>query len=472
MTKENLEKSILLFEYAYQKLLKNLNLNAHISINNKKNLLNELKNSKNNLLKHKTYALKDNIATKNLKTTAGSKILSNFFPNYDATVFKKLEEASAILLCKANLDELGMAGTGTYSYNERVINPWNKNIITGGSSSGSCALVAKGIVDFSIGTDTGDSIRKPASYCGVYGFKPTWGVVSRYGLFDFCPSFDAIGVIANDVETISNVMNVISGYDEKDPTTLLVQDKKFIWDLKKISLMKLKVGIFTSLFNEIASYPANEVLLFAINVCKFLGWEIVKIDFNSIFLKSCSSIYSIIAFSEASSCFANLNGLVFGKSESGSGWEEKINNSRTKNLGKMVKRRFVIGSFALEGDNYELFFNKAKKIRRLICKEMEDTFLKCDFILSPTTLDVAPSFSDLNNIEKTELSYDITSSILLLGNFYGCCSISIPTQLLDNCPMGITITCNRFDDSKCIKIAELLSKRINFQNTLLDKNEK
>ena len=297
------------------------------------------------------YALKDNISTKGILTTASSNILKDYIPLYDATVYEKLKEAGAVIVGKTVLDELAMGGTGTTAHTGIVRNPWDKERMIGGSSAGSAAAVALGIVPFAIGSDTGDSIRKPAAYGGVVGFKPTYGRVSRYGLFAFASSLDHVGVFARSVRDASYVMDVIKGHDDKDMTSLPDEDIKYADHLndsvKGKRLFYIKEAILSGMENDNYKEVIDKFYE-TIEKCKNIGIEVEEVSFRKDLLEAIYPSYMCISCAEATSNNSNLTGIAFGSRISGNGINDIMMNTRTAGFSELIKRRFVLGSYILK----------------------------------------------------------------------------------------------------------------------------
>lgn len=425
----------------------------------------------NNLLAAIPFVTKDNIATINILTTGSSKILANFIPNYDSTVNKLLTNNKAINIAKTALDELGMGGDGLQAATGHVLNPWDLKHITGGSSSGSAALVAAGIVPFALGTDTGDSIRKPAAYCGIVGFKPTYGLISRNGVFPYAPSLDTVGIFTNHVEDIAIVLDSIALPDQQDFTSVESKEKDYTKNLAE-NIKGKNIAILN--YND---YQWNNTIKSSFDdAIKHLtdgGAKIYQIDFDKQLLQSLLPVYMIISFAEATSCHANLTGINFGIRKNGTNYQEVMTNSRTAGFGDMVKRRYIIGAYALSESHQEELFNKAKKVRRLIVEQLNAIFKKYDAFIMMPTINPAPTIKDVLEQKKVIKSeHDYLEDLLLLANLNGGPSITIPLTTINGLPIGFSINGAPFNDQVVLNIAWFLSKRINFNNKLLgDENE-
>ncbi len=410
------------------------------------------------------YVLKDNISTKGILTTASSNILKDYIPLYDATVYEKLKKAGAVLVGKTVLDELAMGGTGTTGHTGIVRNPWDKNRMAGGSSSGSVSSVALGIVPFAIGSDTGDSIRKPASYCGVVGYKPTYGRVSRYGLFAFTSSLDHVGVIARSVRDVSYVMDVIKGHDEKDMTSLPDEDIKYEDYLensvkgKKLFYINEALNIKTDNDNlkEIIKNFEN-----TIDKCRELGMEVEKVDFGMDLLEAIYPVYNVISCAEATSNNSNLTGIPFGSRVEGKNVNDIMMKTRTEGFSELIKRRFVIGSYVLQKENQEKLFLNASRARRLIVDRMNELFKKYDGLIMPATEDIAPLFDKAS--DKLSDEYLILGNHLVLANFGGFPSITIPSGFVKDMPVGVNITGRAKEDYLVLNIANKLEGTLGYK---------
>ena len=307
-----------------------------------------------NILSGIPYALKDNLSTKGILTTASSNILKDYIPCYDATVYKKLKEKGAVLIGKTVLDELAMGGTGTTGHTGIVRNPWNENHPIGGSSAGSAAAVTLGTVPFALGSDTGDSIRKPAAFGGVVGYKPTYGLVSRYGLFAFASSMDHIGCFTRSVLDAAIVINEIKGYDPKDLTSLK-DDNKDLVELTKQSVNGKK-GFYIKEIAELENKEMSANFNSVIDKAKSLGMEIEEVSVDKKLLSAIYPTYITISCAEATSNNANLTGIFYGPRENGEDVNSIMFKNRTKGFSELIKRRFILGSYILLKENQEKLF--------------------------------------------------------------------------------------------------------------------
>ena len=439
-----------LFEEAVNKAYKYQDVyNSFVTIMDKKDEV-----CSNSILSGIPYALKDNISTKGILTTASSNILKDYIPLYDATIYKKLKNSGAVLMGKTVLDELAMGGTGTTGHTGIVRNPWNKDRMIGGSSAGSAASVALGIVPFAIGSDTGDSIRKPAAYGGVVGYKPTYGRISRYGLFSFASSLDHVGVFARSVKDVSYVMDVVKGHDDKDMTSLPDEDVSYASELdndvsgKKLFYIKEAIEIDNG-NNELKEIISN--FKSVLEKCKELGMIVEEVSFDKELLEAIYPVYNVISCAEATSNNSNLTGIPFGNRVDGKNVNDIIMNTRTNGFSELIKRRFVIGSYVLQKENQERLFLNACRVRRLIVNRMNELFEKYDGLIMPTSGNIAPLFDDAS--DKLSDEYLILGNHLVIGNFGGFPSISIPSGFVNDMPVSVNITGRAKEDSLVLNMA-------------------
>ena len=408
------------------------------------------------------YALKDNISTKGILTTASSNILKNYVPVYDATIYKKLKKAGAVLMGKTVLDELAMGGTGTTGHTGVVRNPWNKERQIGGSSAGSAAAVALGIVPFAIGSDTGDSVRKPAAYGGIVGFKPTYGRISRYGLFAFASSLDHLGIFARNVRDVAIVSDIVKGHDEKDMTSL-PDDNKIYHDLidndvKGKKLFYIKEALLDA-DNEVVN-NFNKV----IKNCESLGITVKGESIDKDLLLALYPAYMAISCAEATSNDANLNGIHFGVRGEGRTPDEIITDARTKGFSELIKRRFIIGSYILQRENQEKLFLNAYRVRRMIVDKINEKFREYDGLIMPAAAGIAPKFNEKN--DKLSDEYLILDNHLCIGNFGGYPSITIPSGFINDMPIAINITGRIKEDDLVLNLANKLEGTMEYKDQI------
>lgn len=423
-------------------------------------ILDEAKSKRraDSILKGIPYALKDNISTSGILTTASSNILKDYVPVYDATVYKKLKNAGAVLLGKTVLDELAMGGTGTTANTGVVRNPWNKEHLIGGSSAGSAAAVALGIVPFAIGSDTGDSIRKPASFGGVVGFKPTYGRISRYGLFAFASSLDHVGVFTRSVEDAAIVTDIIKGQDKNDMTSLEDDGKIYADEIKKDikgkKLFYIKEICDLEEYTDKTSKLKRTMTEFhqLLDKCREQGFIIEEVSIDKKLLEAIYPTYMTISCAEATSNNANLTGIQFGPRGSGENIEEIMFNARTEGFSELIKRRFVLGSYILQKENQEKLYLNACRIRRLIVEKITELFKEYDGMILPASGGGAPKFSESS--EQVSDSHLILENHMVIGNFGGFPSITIPFFLDDEkMPVGLNITGRVMEDDVVLNMA-------------------
>ena len=393
------------------------------------------------------YALKDNVSTKGILTTGSSNILANYVPVYDATIYKKLRDAGAMLVGKTVLDELAIGGTGTTGHTGVVYNPWDSSRQIGGSSAGSAACVALGIVPFAIGSDTGDSIRKPAAFGGVVGFKPTYGRISRYGLFAFASSLDHLGVFTRNVHDAAIVTDIVKGHDSHDMTSLPDDDREYSKlidnDVKGRKLFYIKEALENNDNDpEVAKIIENFNVV--LDKCRELGIEVCEESINIDLLRAMYPTYKAISCAEVTSNDANLTGIHFGVRGEGKSPEDIIMNARTKGFCELIKRRFVLGSYILQKENQEKLFLNACRVRRMIVDRVNELFNEYDGIIMPAAEGIAPKID--NNVDMLSDKFLILGNHMVIGNFGGYPSITIPSGFVDNMPVGINITGRVMDD--------------------------
>ena len=416
-------------------------------------------------LKGIPYALKDNISTKGILTTGSSNILKDYVPVYDATVYKKLKESGAVLIGKTVLDELAIGGTGTTGHTGVVRNPWNKDRLIGGSSAGSAAAVAAGIVPFALGSDTGDSIRKPAAYGGIVGFKPTYGRISRYGLFAFASSLDHIGLFARNVKDVAYVTNIIKGHDEKDMTSLPDDNKDYVETLNNSVKGKKLFYIKEALENKDNEEELNEIINNfneVIKKCESLGMKVQAESIDINLLKAMYPTYKTISCAEVTSNDANLTGIHFGSRGEGFTPEEIIKDARTKGFSELIKRRFVIGSYVLQKENQEKLFLNACRVRRLLVDKLNELFKTYDGLIMPAAASIAPKFSESS--DGLSDKYLILDNHMVLGNFGGFPSITLPSGFINDMPIGINLTGRAKEDDLVLNIANEIESTMNYKD--------
>ena len=402
----------------------------------------------NNVLDGIPVAVKDNIVTKDFKTTAASLMLEDFVSVYDATVVEKLQAAGMIIVGKANLDEFAMGGTTESSKLQTTTNPWDTTKVPGGSSGGSAAAVAAGMVPASLGTDTGGSIRQPASYTNLVGIKPTYGTVSRYGAIAFASSLDQIGPMTRTVEDNAVILNAISGKDEKDGTSVDVSidyTEKIGQDIKG-----LKIGVPKELFDADKVTPGVlEAVKEAVNKLEELGAEIIDVSLPD--LKYSIPTYYAIASAEASSNLQRFDGIRYGyRADGAKSLDELYVKSRSEGFGTEVKKRIVLGGIALSVDHYDALYGQATKARTILRNEFDAILEEVDFIVGPTAVSTAPLIGETVEEDSVETYYgDILTTI---ANLIGAPALNIPVGFSDAMPVGMQLIGNYFDEATLYQV--------------------
>ena len=399
--------------------------------------------------------IKDNICTKGIKTTCSSKMLENFVSPYDATVMEKVNNENMINLGKLNMDEFAMGGSTEHSYFKKTRNPWNLNKVPGGSSGGSAAAVAANMVPWALGSDTGGSIRQPASFCGVVGLKPTYGLVSRYGLVAFASSLDQIGPITKDVQDAALLLNIIAGHDEKDTTSENKPKIDYTKALKN-DVKGIKIGVPREFFGEGINEEVKEKLQEAIEKYKELGAEVEEISLD--IAKYSLATYYIIACAEASSNLGRFDGIRYTyRAKEYKDLKDLYKKSRSEGFGAEVKRRIILGTYVLSSGYYDAYYKKAQKVRTLVMNEFNKAFEKYDVILTPTSPTVAFDIgSKLNNPLEMYLADICTVSI----NIAGLPAISIPCGTdKEGMPIGMQLIGNKFCEETILNVAYTFEKR-------------
>ena len=417
------------------------------------------------------YGIKDNYSTKDILSTGSSNTLKDYVPFFDSTSVANLKKHGAVAVNKTALDEFGMGGTGTTAHTGVIRNPWDTRRMCAGSSSGSAAAVAAGVYPYALGSDTGDSIRKPAAFCGIVGYKPTYGMISRYGLFPFASSLDTCGVLTRSVKDAAIVVDAMKGIDKNDQTS---------WDSSNIHLyasidgnVKGKKLFYIKEIVDIKNYPdaSNElkrhleIFNEALNKLRDIGVSIEEVSFDQELLKAIPSVYVCLSCAEATSNMSNLTGIIFGPRGYGDSFEKLAKDHRTKGFSPLIKRRFVIGSYILQKENQERYFVNAQRVRRLIVDKMKQLFTSYDALILPVSAGVAP-YIDGSKDELTSNNTAILEEHLQIGNFGGFPSITIPDGFIDGLPVGINITGNCYEDEKVLNIAYALESTMDYKGMI------
>lgn len=416
------------------------------------------------------YGIKDNYSTKDILSTGSSNTLKDYVPFFTATSIENLASHGAVPVNKTVLDEFGMGGTGTTGHTGVVRNPWDPTRLCAGSSAGSACAVAAGVYPYATGSDTGDSIRKPAAYCGIVGYKPTYGMISRYGLFAFASSLDTCGVLSRSVKDAAIVVDAMKGEDENDMTS---------WDSSDIHLYDAIDGkvsgkklCYIKNICDIENYPnaSDELKMHLENFkntlekIKTLGIEVEEVEVDQRLLNAIASVYVVISCAEATSNMSNLTGIIFGPREKSDNYIDMIKDYRTKNFSPLIKRRFVIGSYVLQAENKDRYFFNAQRVRRLLVDEWNKLFESYDGVILPVGSGPAKLIED-----SKEILDDTTTVLeehLQVGNFGGFPSITIPDGFISGLPVGLNITGKCYDDVNVLNIAYAIEEALGYKGQI------
>ena len=427
-------------------------------------------NVTDDLLSGIPYGIKDNYSTKGILSTGSSNTLKDYVPFFSATAIDNLSKHGAIPVNKTVLDEFGMGGTGTTGHTGVVRNPWDRTRMCAGSSAGSACAVAAGVYPYATGSDTGDSIRKPAAYCGIVGYKPTYGMISRFGLFPFASSLDHCGALTRSVKDAAIVVDAMKGIDKYDMTS---------WDSSSINLYKSIDGnvkgkklCYIKEICDINNYsnPSDELkehlsnFMKIVDKCKEIGMEVEEVSVDKTLLNALASVYVVISCAEATSNMSNLTGIVFGPRGEGKNYIEMMKNYRTKGFSPLIKRRFVIGSYVLQSQNQERYFRNAQRVRRLLVDEWNKLFERFDAVILPVGSGPAKHLDGSKDILDKETQ--VLEEHLQIGNFGGFPSITIPDGFVNNLPVGLNITGKCYDDINVLNIAYALESTMKYKNQI------
>ena len=444
----------------FKNISENEHLNAFITLNEEDSIkkASYLDNNPSDLaLSGIPVAQKDLFCTKGLRTTCGSNILNNFIPPYSATVIENLESAGCISVGKTNMDEFAMGSSNETSFFGNVQNPWGENLVPGGSSGGSAAVVAAGIVPAASGTDTGGSIRQPASLCGITGLKPTYGRISRWGMIAFASSLDQAGPMARSAEDCALILNEMCSHDEKDTTSLDENIPDFQKHLNE-SLKGKKIGIVKDL--DLSSLDNEVVKVYEESLNEFtsLGAKLVDITLPNLSLSV--PTYYVIAPAECSSNLSRFDGVKFGRrSENPKNLEELYVQTRSEGFGDEVKRRILIGSYVLSAGYYDAYYKKAQQVRRLIKNDFDSAFTKVDVIMTPTTRGTA---FEMGSKGSDPIQMYLEDLFTISANLAGLPAMSLPNGNIDNKPLGLQIIGNFLDESSILNFAHMYQNVTNW----------
>ena len=448
--------------------LENSDLNAFITVCKDEALkrAEELENAdKSSMLYGIPIAIKDNINTKGIRTTCASHMLENFVPFEDAFVIDKVNEAGMIIVGKTNMDEFAMGSTSQTSYFGAPKNPWDKTRIAGGSSGGSASAVAGLLAPIALGSDTGGSIRQPASYCGIVGMKPTYGRISRRGLIAFGSSLDQIGPMTKNVYDNALVLNSLVGYDEFDLTSSNRESEDFTRLIGE-DIKGMKIAVPNYFISDIVDSEIKENVL---SVCELLKENGATVDFIDIkHLEHAVTLYQIIAMGEASSNLARFDGVRFGYSADSNSVDELYAKTRAEGFGSEVKRRIMVGSYLLSGDNAKEYYTKALQVRNSMKESFDEAFKNYDLIIGPTTTTVAYHLGEgMDDARKTFLD-DV---LVIPVNMAGLPGLNIPIGFNhEHMPIGLHIIGNRFEEAKMYKLGSFIEKELNLDLKVKEEN--
>lgn len=421
-----------------------------------------------NVLSGIPYGIKDNYSTKGILSTGSSNTLKDYVPFFTATAIERLESAGAIPVNKTVMDEFGMGGTGTTGHTGIVRNPWDRTRMCAGSSAGSACAVAAGVYPYATGSDTGDSIRKPAAYCGIVGYKPTYGMISRYGLFPFASSLDHCGVLTRNVRDAAIVVDTMKGIDKNDMTS---------WDSSNIELASSLTGdvkgkklCYIKEICNIENYPNAsselkehlENFKKALEKCREIGMEIEEVSIDQTLLNAIASTYVVISCAEATSNMSNLTGIIFGPRADADNYIDMMKKYRTEGFSPLIKRRFIIGSYVLQAQNKNRYFFNAQRVRRLLVDEWKKLFKEYDAVILPVGSGPAKHLDGDKDILDENTT--VLEEHLQVGNFGGFPSITIPDGFIDGLPVALNITGNCYDDANVLNIAYALESTMEYKN--------
>lgn len=412
--------------------------------------------SKEGKLENVAVVLKDNVNTKGVLTTASCKILDNYVPVYNAHIVDKIKQEGGVIVAKASMDELAMGGTNLTALTGPVKNPYDNNRISGGSSGGSAVAVASNAVALAIGSDTGDSVRKPASFNGIVGVKPTYGRISRYGIIPYSSSLDHVGYFTTNIKDAALALEVLAGRDDRDMTSSYLPVEEYSKNLNE-DVKGKKILVFKNVIDAISNSDVLDSFNKVLEGLKEKGAIIEEVSFNETLMRAILPTYYIIANAEATANHSNLSGLLFGERKDGKSIDELMINSRTAGFGPWIKKRFVIGSYALKEDNQERIFRKAQKIRRLIVDDVMAKLKDADGLIAPASPSVAPLINNTNTNELTD-EYLVADNHMVIGNFGGLPSITLPMGYSEGLPLGVNLTCNPFKEQDMFNISLAIEK--------------
>ncbi|MDR1926734.1 MAG: Asp-tRNA(Asn)/Glu-tRNA(Gln) amidotransferase subunit GatA [Endomicrobium sp.] len=415
----------------------------------------EKTNIKHGLLQGVPIAIKDNIMIRDESMTSASRYLENYVSPYSATVIEKLEDSGAIFIGRTNMDEFAMGGSTETSAYQKTTNPWNVEYIPGGSSGGSAAAVSSGMVPFALGSDTGGSIRQPAGFCGVVGYKPSYGLISRYGACALASSFDQIGTLSKNVTDAALLTSIIAGKDYRDPVCEPKEWVDFTYNLNNLGILKsTRVGIPKQLLDYRIDSEIIKYFNDSISKLEVEGTKIVEIDIPA--YKYVPALYKVLMCAEVSANIATFDGIRYGyKSPNGKSLNDEYAKSRAESLGYEVKKRILFGTYVLGAKNYRRCYYQAQKVRTLLITQIRDAYKKCDFIFSPTTSQMPVKFGEVLSEE--------CDVFLIVANLAGLPGIAVPCSFTGSgMPVSMHFMGPRFSDAKIFQVAYAFEKIANF----------
>ena len=453
-------KPIDLVNECFERIEENKELNAYITLNKEEAIkqAEALEDKEvDNILFGLPIAVKDNIVTKGLRTTCASHMLDNFTPIYDATVVEKIKAKNMIIIGKTNMDEFAMGSTSRTSYFGAPRNPWNKNRISGGSSGGSATTIAARNLLFALGSDTGGSIRQPASYTGIVGMKPTYGRISRFGLVAFASSLDQIGPMTKNVYENAVLLNALVGKDERDLTSARKDEEDFTRLIGK-DIKGLKIAVPNFFMSDIVNEEIRTKIENVIEMLKSKGATVDYVDVK--YLDNAVTLYQIIAMGEASSNLARFDGIRYGHSkENPKDIESLYLETRAEGFGEEVKRRIMVGSYLLSGENAKIYYDKALSIRDDMKKEFSKVFEDYDLIIGPTTTTTAYDLTESMDDPRKTFMDDV---LVIPVNMAGLPGLNIPVGFdKENMPIGMHIIGKAFDEAEIYHLASFIEKELN-----------
>ena len=449
--KSNIEKTLDNAEKLNQTLNSFLTIEREYALKRAGELEN---NSNDQSLKGAAIAVKDNICTRFSQTSCGSRILGNYKPQYNATAVEKLLGAGAVIIGKTNMDEFAMGSSNENSAFGTVKNPWDTERVPGGSSGGSAAAVASGVVRAALGSETGGSVRQPASFCGIVGLKPTYGRISRFGLVAFASSLDQIGIFGQTARDAAEVLSVVAGRDKNDATTADVKVPDYAGELDK-DIKGRKIGVPRALFGEGLEAEVRESVENAIENYRSLGAEIVDVELpNS---KFSIAVYYILATAEASSNLARFDGVRYGfRAEDASELREMYMKTRETGFGAEVKRRIMLGTYVLSSGYYDAYYAKAQKVRTLLKQDFLNAFEKCDAIITPTSPTTAFKIGEKSDDPLAMYLSDVYTAS---ANLAGIPGVSVPCGLSSaGLPIGLQLVGRHWSEDVLLNLASVFEK--------------